>query len=465
MEKAFWQKLEEMAREIKQRDDFIVVGHHDADGITATAIACQALKRENKKYCFKIVKQLYPETIEEIKGAAKNVIFVDFGSNMLDKLSQEFPENSFVLDHHQPLDVEFKFHCNPCNYGFSGSNEISGAGVTYFLAKAMRKENQDLAPLAVVGAVGDMQDLSGRLTGLNKTILADAVEKNLMLKENDLRLYGRISRPLTSYLFFASSPLLPELTAQEENCRKFLEGAGIKLKEGEHWRAYNDLSPQEKKNLTTALILHLQSFNVPEWKLQELVGEVYTLLEEEKHSPLRDAKEFATLLNACGRHGQPDLALEVCMGDRAEKYAEALQLVLTHRRMLRQGIEFMTEKGVEEFESFYFFDAGHEIKDSLVGIIAGMLYGSGVIQPTKPIIAFAHYEENVVKVSARASRQLTRQGLNLGKSLANVCNSLGGLAQAGGHVCAAGCRISEDQKDVFLEKLNQEIKSSLTRKS
>ena len=47
---------------------------------------------------------------------------------------------------------------NPHLYGIDGATDVSGSGVAYFAAKAVNAANVDLAPIALVGALGDMQD-------------------------------------------------------------------------------------------------------------------------------------------------------------------------------------------------------------------------------------------------------------------------------------------------------------------
>ena len=467
---AMQSRLSAMSEEVKKWKECVVVHHHDADGISAGSIAVQALLRKGIAVKHKAIKQLYREDFEMLLGLGENFVFVDFGSGQLSDLKKHFPKNFFVLDHHAPEEgesgtlVEHAFHANPLLFGFDGGNELSGAGMAYLFAKALDANNNGLAALAVVGAVGDMQDLaSGKLVGLNSEIvLKDAVLAGTLEVKNDLRLYGRISRPLVQMLLFSTSPVLPDLTAKEENCKSFLHGAGIALSD-EHnaIRSYEDLSLEEKKRLSTALVLHMNSFNVPEWKIQELFGEVYTLLHEGRKSPLRDAKEFSTLLNAVGRHGEPDLGLAVCLGNREQAYAEALALLAEHRRQLAQGIELVSGNGLQEFESFYFFDAGEKIKDSIVGIVAGMLYSSGIIGTDRPIVAMARHDDGTIKVSARATKDLVRRGLHLGKALRAVCEKLGGIAEGGGHAIAAGCKIGENEKEKFLELMNEEVKNYL----
>lgn len=465
-EKGFFSKLEKIASEIKKRDEFVVVYHYDADGCSAGAIVVKALERAGKKVSTICLKQLYKENISEIKAMGKNFLFVDFGSGQLEHLIEGFGKDFFVLDHHQPAHrgekiIEHEWHANPILFGMDGGHEISGAGVSFLFATTLNKKNKDLAYLAIVGAMGDMQDFGGAVIGKNMEILKIAEQEKQIEMKIDLRLYGRISRPLISYLMFSSSPILPGLTANQENCIAFLKENEIPLKrEGRgEWLSYEDLKEVEKKRLSSALINLLFDAKVPEWKIKELIGEVYTLLNEERKSPLRDAKEFATLLNACGRHAKPEVALAVCLGDRGEEYDKALLLMREHSTALRKGIEFVHEHGIQERKSYYFFDAGTEIQDSLVGIVAGMLYGS-FIQENKPIIALARNGDGTVKVSGRGTSYLVRRGLNIGQALKDIEKEIPGV-EGGGHRIAAGAKVPEEKLGEFLQKLEEKFEKQL----
>lgn len=458
------EKMAGLADEVRRRDDFVVVHHYDADGCSSGAIMFRALEREGKKVKRKWVKQLYRETVSEIKGMGENYVFVDFGSGQLGYLKEEFGDKLFVFDHHEKTNVQHENHFSPFDYGINGGNEISASGVAFLFAMALSEKNIDSSPLALVGAVGDVQDYSGKLIGLNAQIVKQATDAGFVKVENDLRLYGRVSRPLTQFLAYSTSPILPELTASEENSRKFLQETGITLTEGNNWRTYGDLTQPEKEKLATALILHLGKFKVPEWKIGELFGEVYLFLHEQKKSPLSEAKEFSTLLNACGRHGHADLGVEVCLGDRGDKYLEALALMQEHRRQLREGIEFVTKNGVLEEKTFYCFDSGKEIKDSVVGIVAGMLYGSSLIQSNKPIIAIAQNDDGSLKISGRATKELLEKGINLGKAFREVCLKLGEGNEGGGHAIAAGVKIEAGRKMEFLKQLNEKLEEQTLKK-
>jgi len=455
---------EELADLLKDRNEIVVVHHYDADGMASAGVLGNALLRIGKKPVFKAVKQLYSESFDEIKGLGKFYCFADFGSSYIEELGRAFGKEFAVIDHHQLKSMEKERHLNPLLYGVDGGTEISGSGTCYLVAKKLGA-NEDLAALAIVGAVGDMQDSKGRLNGLNRLILEDGIKAGVLEATDDLRLYGRITRPLPRYLEFANNPIIPGLTADYSGSIAFLNKHGIDFKKGGEWRSYADLELEEKKELVTALILYMQKLGMPEWKIDFLFGEVYTLSREGRKTPLRDAKEFATLLNATGRHGRAEIGRAVCLGDREEFYQKALALLQEHRRQLRKGIELMQSEGTKEKESFYYFDAGGRIQDSIVGIVAGMLYGSGAISPDKPILAFAKHKDNSVKVSARGTAQLLRAGLNLGGALKEACSKLGDTSEGGGHKIAAGCRIQESEFEEFLALMNEIIKKQLIHKS
>ena len=113
------------------------------------------------------------------------VIMTDFGSGYLDLLNEKIPNNKIViLDHHQITGTSKNPNftmLNPHVYGIDGATEVSGSGVAYFAAKAVNPANVDCAPIALVGALGDMQDKYEQrsLKGLNELIVNDAVEAGL----------------------------------------------------------------------------------------------------------------------------------------------------------------------------------------------------------------------------------------------------------------------------------------------
>jgi len=67
----------------------------------------------------------------------------------------------------------------------------------------------------------------------------------------------------------------------------------------------------------------------------------------------------------------------------------------------------------------------------------------------------AEDEKEKVKVSSRASKEVVEAGLNLGEIIGEICEELDG--EGGGHNIAAGAKIPEDEKENFIEMLDDRI--------
>ncbi len=196
---------------LRSSGSVLVVGHIDADGITASSIASAALGRAGIEHTVRFVKKLDDAEVGRIRShPASRIWFVDLGSGMYSKLEHG---RSVVTDHHRVDPSEAgssEGHVNPHLFGLDGSSEVSGAGVTYLVAKKMDPGNKDLSVLAIIGAVGDFQDAAeSRLCGYNRTILDDALSLGLVTAEKDVRLFGRQTRPLhmSAPIFKRASPL------------------------------------------------------------------------------------------------------------------------------------------------------------------------------------------------------------------------------------------------------------------
>lgn len=418
----------------------VVMGHYDCDGITSTSIVVLGLRGlgiEPKKVLTR--RKISEVEVAEMAGE-KEIITVDFGASVHAHLAK-LNAKAIILDHHQPLDGRSDVpQVNPHFCGIDGGTEISAAGVAYRVFEPVLPD--EAIDLSIVGAIGDMQY---PFTGENAKIFEKAERLGRAKKEIDITLFGRVSRPLTWFLTYSTDVYLPGLTGNQEACNAFLEALGIPLKEGEYWRKYVDLSPQEREKLKAALREHLAKNNLRD---EGLIGEVYTFLKQPKGTELQDANEFSTVLNACGRQGRPEVGIALCTGAPGS-FEEARALLIKHRSALREGIEY-AEQNVEDFGRFYFLDARGIIDDGIVGVVAGMLYS--VLPRDKPIIAAALDANGNVKVSARGTKGLLAKGINLGK----IMQEAGGPG-CGGHGVAAGANMKRDDLDAFLLKVGKLI--------
>ncbi len=446
------ERAAQCAEEIKKHSSIHIVSHIDADGLTSAAIICTALDRMGIDYSARFVKQLDDTIIADLANQDHSlVIFTDLGSGMLDSI-QSHGINAIVSDHHQPRG-EMQNHLNPHLFGANGSYELSGSGTTYILASALG-DNRDLADLAIVGAMGDLQHMKkGYLTGINRLILEEGANSNVLKFEKDITLFGKQTRPVFKLLQFASDPYIPGLTGSEDACIEFLHKQGIRFSGDERWRRWIDFEQGEKQKVVSALVQYCLNAGLPPYKIERLIGEVYTLLKEGEGTEMRDASEYSTLLNATARYDHADIGLAVCMGDRGDAYEQARKLLAEHRKNLVEGLMFVKEQGLTKLTNLQYFDAGSSIRETIVGIIAGMST-SITSDRSLPIIAFADTDGGV-KVSARGTQDLIRKGLNLSEAMSKISAEVGGAG--GGHDIAAGATIPIVAKDEFIRKLDEMI--------
>jgi RecJ-like exonuclease len=453
------------AKRLHQANSVLLASHIDADGLTSAAIASTGLERAGIDHEIVFKKQLDADEIASIAAREFDaVLFTDFGSGQLDIIAEHEAAGDFdpvIADHHQPADTETEFHLNPLLEGLDGASELSGAGASYLLARALEDgtDNRDLAALAVVGAVGDMQAVGGELVGANRDIVKEGIESGALEEGTDLAFYGKQTRPLPKLLEYASEVRIPGVSSDQAGAVSFLEGLDVDLREDGGWRRWVDLSDDEQQTVASALVQHALKRGVPANKVDQLVGTTYTLVEEPEGTELRDASEFSTLLNATARYERADVGLGVCLGDRTGALDRARTLLQNHRRNLSDGLERVKSNGVERAEYVQYFHAGDEIRETIVGIVAGMALGVDGVDPDRPILAFAPKNDEELKVSSRGTARLVGQGLNLSVVMREASQSVGG--DGGGHDVAAGATIPTGEKEAFVDTADDIVAEQL----
>ncbi|NLV09392.1 recombinase RecJ [Halomicrobium mukohataei] len=478
------------AQHLCRADRVLLASHIDADGLTSAAVASLALERAGIPFEVVFKKQLDETEIASIAAREYDtVLFTDFGSGQLDVISEHERAGDFepvIADHHQPAVVdgqspsasgkesraaETEFHLNPLLVGLDGASELSGAGASYVLARALAEVgeteppdgNRDLAGLAVVGAVGDMQAVDGELVGANTGIVEEGVAAGVLEEGTDLTLYGKQTRPLPKLLEYATEVPIPGISNDEAGAIRFLESLGLDLKRSGEWRTWADLTDDERQTVASALVQRAVERGVPADDIQTLIGTTYTLTEEPTGTELRDASEFSTLLNATARYERADVGLAVCRGDREAALDRAQTLLSNHRRNLSEGLTLIQERGVTHEDNVQWFDAGSAIRETIVGIVAGMALGTADVDADKPILAFASKDDDETKVSSRGTGPLVGRGLDLSAVMREAARSVGG--DGGGHDIAAGATVPAGKEQAFVDAADEIVADQLGNKS
>ena len=442
------------AAEIIQAQDAVtIISHIDADGITSESILSQAIARLDIPVKTTFIRQLDPLTLHQIPQDDSLKIFSDLGSGqqiLIEQLGLK-SDQVIIVDHHvsQPGEREY-LEVNSLKYG---DQKVSAAGIAYLIAKELDSANRDLAKLAIVGNVGDMMDREDLcLTGIARTILQDAIDHgNVEVWERDLNIYGISTRPLPNALAYTDDIEIPGISNDISGAGRFLERLGISPLHGKIWPVWQDLSFEQKQHVTSALVEHVIAHNR---STERMFIDHYLFLDERRdYGPLRNASEYATLLNSCGRWSKPALGSAICRGDRGASYQEADIMLRNHRSKIREVLEYITDKGVSEYSHMLFIHVGGLFPDTIVGIGAGMALSR--LNPKKPILIMCEdsMDETVTKVSMRTKPDVIKSGVDLQKALLMASERHGG--SGGGHKIAAGAFIPKEVEREFIEDVNR----------
>lgn len=442
-----------------------VYTHLDADGIAAGGIVGKTLQRLDAQFRIRITQWVDERIVEEIlHEKPQMVLFTDLGTEYAETLSRKSQDiKVIVLDHHQVTRKFEDFICvNPHLHGIDGAKDVSGSGVAYFVAKALDVSNVDLAPIAIVGALGDLQDKYDQrmLGGLNQKIVEDAEKAGYLKVEKDLIFFGRETRPIHKALASTTSPFIPGISGAEDKALALLASLGIPLKHDDKWRALRDLTDEEKRRLCSALADYMVSSGL-HYEISNLIGYVYTLTREEPWTPLRDGREFAVLLNAAGRMNKPGVGVAICMGDRSRALEEANSILEDYRKTINKYLSWIWEKPgrLSEFEHIYVVHGEDYVDDKIVGAISSII-STALPNPQKPLIAYAYVKgENIVKFSARTTDLMVSKGLNLGEIMQVAAERC--LGKGGGHNIAAGAQIPKEKLAEFISLVDKLVAMQL----
>ena len=448
--------------------------------------------------------QLDEDALEGIATREHDVVlFTDFGSGQLNQIATFEANGAFtpiIVDHHQPADIdadmEIEYHLNPLLEGIDGAAELSGAGAAYVLARALaagsgssgnnsggdsdadaeaHPDNWDLAALTVVGAVGDRQLRDGELVGVNQRIVKEGIEAGVLHEKIDITFYGKQTRPLPNLLEYADDVRIPGLTGDQEGATSFLANLDaerhLDLRDDDGWRRWVDLERSEQRRLMSAIVKTAIERGVPHEAIDSVIGTSYLLADEAEGTALRDASEFSTLLNSTARYDRAKVGFAVCRGDRDIALHHARELRSNHKQRLSEGLALVKREGTTVEEHLQWFDAGDRIRDTIVGIVAGMALGSDGIDTKRPLIAFATKPEaddsdgdgeatRERKVSARGTDLLVRKGLNLAVVMSEAAEAVGG--GGGGNDIAAGATIPVGREQAFLDHAGEQIHQQLS---
>ncbi|MFT4310859.1 MAG: DHHA1 domain-containing protein [Candidatus Woesearchaeota archaeon] len=434
-EELIQQQADAFFKHITPKTKIRIISHLDADGLSSAAILVKLLQ----KYTFKlsIVPSLNETTVLQHE-TDQAFIISDLGSGQLSILNK-LNKPTLVLDHHEIENTTLKdhlYHINPRLVGLDGNKEISGAGVVYALAKHLQQHSSALAKIAVIGALGDIQD---DFIGYNGNILQDA-QVNI---QQTLKIYGLHSKPLVKALTHGDL-YIPGVSKNSGGAERFLLGLGISTKLGNAPITYTDLTSGEKEKLIDGIIRRRKECENP----QDIFWNTYFLDHQ------KDAREVATLLNACGRLSKPSIGVGMLLQD--DQYVRLAHIVAdAYKKKIIDALKWFKsadEQFVIKQDKLLIIRAKDNILDTMIGTLASILSNDNSIEEGTVILSMAHSTHDKTKVSMRVAGDKTDSDLS---SIMKDLIEKMGCGQSGGHACAAGAVIDRNKEDVLISLAQQ----------
>jgi single-stranded-DNA-specific exonuclease len=463
--KTFCDKIEFM---VENEKEIIIISHLDADGIASASIISSALARVGAKCTVRTVSDITQNILEQMRSENHDFyIITDLGAGMANQFHRALDNRWVVIDHHQIPEEETSRDdnnqiLNAWKYGIDGGKEISAGGMAYMLATTLDRKNKDLSPIAIVSALADRQDQGDKksLFGLNSEIVKTAESLKLISINLDLLFTGRETRPIHETLAYTAFPYIEGLTWNAEACHALIKNAGIKMKKNGRSRVLSEISQDEKSIILDAIAKFVvnSSKNEEVNVIDNLIGYTYTLVNEDQRSQLRDAREFSTMLNACGRIRKAGIGIGICMGDRNALLEEGEKIVTKYRTTLRNSISsiFAEKWRMIDNGKSVFINGEGLLAEDMLGAVSSLLSGSPSLG-SRLVFVRTLTKDGSYKFSARKSLGSTSTS-NLGLIMTYCSELVGG--SGGGHSPAAGCRIPPTRLEEFLSAIRNAIQDA-----
>ena len=424
--------------EVSKNKEIQIISPFDTDGITSATIMIKTLKKLDKTFSIKIIKNLEREMVYSLPKN-KITIFLDLASGSLNHISNTELENVFIIDHHK-INQDIPKNVTIINPELHDKQKISSSGLTYLFCKEIDKENKEFAKLAILGMIGD--SLDKEISKLNNGILNDSEIKI----KHGAKIYPS-TRPLNCALEYNSSPFIPGVTGNVKGVLELLRDANINPKQ-KGYPSLLELNKEEMEKLVTAITLR-----IPKSNSEEIVGDIYLL---KFYNKLEDAREISSKINACSKINNPNIALQFCMEiPTAKQKSEAIYV--KYRQHIVSALKFIEKTEKIQGKGYMIVNTKENIKPTIIETAASIISKSKVYDNGTAIVAIA-YEESKIKISAH---RVGDSGRNVKQLLTETTTKF--QTEVNGHEFAAGALIDKQHEEPFLKELKKNLEIEIVR--
>ncbi|PIN66538.1 MAG: hypothetical protein COW69_01720 [Candidatus Huberarchaeum crystalense] len=429
-----------LKRAISNEKRIAVISHLDADGITSASIMFNLLKGLGANFQLRLIKQAEKKIIKTISEINADLfIFLDMGSGQKEILSQYIEKDILILDHHHPEGnaTGKTIEINIDNYGFNGSTESSASTLCYLFSKFAGSDFGEIQ--ALVGALGDQQEM----VGLNKEVLDIAIKKNIITIHKDLNLFGRQTKPVFQALCYSDLDLPKTTWEVQQIFQDIIDIDEVKDK------TYAELPIEIHKKMISKIIEYKLSCGKNNF--DNFLTDFYFFNEAIDGSEMKSLREFAVVLNSCGR--QKETAIGILFAENPKKYYNQVSTIYKiYKQNLAKLINWFDSKEsnafIENKGVLTIIKPNNVLKPDVVGVVSSIYFK---LKNSEIIIGAAYDEElELLKISCRSKKQ------KINNTLKTAAKFVGG--SGGGHDLAGGAYIAQDKFEDFCKVFEEEIK-------
>ena len=427
-----------------QPDMVRVISHHDVDGICAGSIVTSACTRSGFPVHTSLWGNLGEQELDKLAEDEWEVLVIsDMGSGQAEALAT-LDRPVIILDHHIKQGGDRPAHIlevNANDYGLVGAKDASGASMGFLLALALDPQGAwDLSPLALAGAIGDMQHVGG-MRSVNAGIEKESVKRGIVEQRKALGLSGD---SVLDALVKTTDPFIRGLSGRQKEAETVLADLGL---DGDN--ALSDIPDRDLRALGSYLIVRLSKEGVQAPFAQRAV-------QQRLWWPTRSIwlDDFSNQVTAAGRLGETGVGAGACLGypGHVAKCVEARE---EFRDQVRAGLLDLEKRGPERMQHIQWFEppAGH-LGGPLAGL--GMIY---LFPKDAPVLSLFP-DGDTISVSARATDRLVAQGVDMANAMSVAGGEVGG--RGGGHPVAAGASVPDAARDSFVSRVDAIVGEQLS---
>ncbi|MEM2672440.1 MAG: DHH family phosphoesterase, partial [Candidatus Hadarchaeales archaeon] len=421
--------------------------HADADGISASSLFAMYLYLHDLPFRIKFTRPYGSKEMVELgKSEEKRFfVFLDQGSREIPTLERAVTSRGhevLILDHHpgQPPQDSRLICLNPHLMGLNGAKEACASSVVYSVVEKMERRLRKGVWLALVGALGDRQELQEGFTGINALLLRRALEEGVVERKEGMKLLDREDVPTPECLRISIRPYLPGISGNSRVSVEIPEKLGLPLSS-----TLEELGEEGERRLCEALVERLG---------EEMRGLLWGAVYYLKDRSLPNLRKWAVALDASDTYKRPEIGFAANLGDEEAK-KECLLLLQGYQRRMLENMNWFS-RNLPNFSispKARYVKVGREIPSSEMGEMLSLALESRLVEGDRPLIGLAETDEGEVKVSGRATFHLTSLGINIGRVMNEAAKAVGGVG--GGHDVSGAAYIPKDRVEDFIREVER----------